>query len=421
MASPRGWKAAGRSAKAAERLAAEVRSEGFECGCEDGHTFWIRRPGESEIIARFNGHPKNESVLKNARRDLRRRGILPGIGGLKKNNVRKERTVAYTGEAGKTATAELVPRLQAALTALGGDTPHNRSVLSERAASIIAFRRGNGNEDVEQFGSTGRGRSSPSDIARESLRGLLDNGATASEKSARRWRVVLDEVERTGVSSNGDVATEASAPVAEEDMVRMPHAELRKKAEDAEERAELAEQVVADIERERDEARTQLADSLSQIDGLRREVETQTGRADKATARAKKAEAKTVKPSDAVRELQGKMRGLAGQAGRANKRVQRLIEENEQAAAQHEKALAKKNAEIARLRDQVVGGMTVEEAHTHGRELLERLEGTDAPEDAIRVQYATALLAELKASNDSPRDWILSRLDALAGLVGGIE
>lgn len=421
MSSPRGWRAAGRRSKAAEALAAEVRKEGYDCRCPDGHSFLITRPGEKQVIARFNGHPKNETVLKHARRDLRRAGILPGVGGARKNNG-KEAKVAMTGETEKTASAELLPRLRAALNELGGDTPQNRTALSERAANIIAFRQENGNSDVEQFGSTGGGRTPPADIARESLRGLLDKGHTGTERSIKRWSVVLDEIER----SNGKTPVTLEAPKERGDLdvegTRMPHADLRKRAEDAEERAELAEQVVGDVERERDDARKALAAERDRVVDLQRDVKSARDKATKAEKRARKAEALKAAPNAQVKELQGKLRGMSGQAGRARKEAERRKSEVAELWERLSDMEANVGAEVDKATAQLrlTHEREMETQRIHVDQLQAALAVAEAgdPDSEIRSQYAAALLAELADSNGSPRDWVLARLDALAGIAG---
>jgi hypothetical protein len=321
-----------------------------------GIAYDVRHHGR--LKTRISGNPsvpglafkRAEASIRRAGCPLPRKGITP----------KKEDTMAAPTADEKERSAELRPRLQAALNdRYGGD--HN--ALIGRAMELV-----DENPELDQFGKGAS--SSPREIAWNGLTRFLEGGAF-KEPNLERWGYVLDRL-------NG---AEAAAPVAEPQPVTAEEDEAKEDehltyeevvAQLAVEREarRLAEEVVEDVERERDEARNLVANK----EGLLENVEA---------ARASLA-----------------------------KRVDRL-EKDLKAKPEADPAAARK---LEQAREQLA------EAIRRGDELAESLqtvaaEVRDEPAVKLRAELGAVLIAQLKATDGEPGVWLLSRLDALAELV----
>lgn len=168
---------------------------------------------------------------------------------------RKEGKDMPVTEEEKVASEATKLRVVAKLNEWGGDTSENRRRLVLRACEIIDTRA-----DLERFGGP-NGKSAPVDVGLEGLRGVLEiPGRSFSEKNITRWNFVLDQLDR-------DESAESNGGGSEADVVQLR------------ERVELAESVVSDVERERDEARTRAEELAEEVRKLTEASEALSKRA----------------------------------------------------------------------------------------------------------------------------------------------
>lgn len=358
-------------------LVREVRENGFECESRDGHVWLVWRKGEAKILAKFSRHPKNEGVLRQARQDLRAKNIIAGVGASKGERQPKKKedgVMAMVTEEGKKQTQELVERLRSYLVSQGGDTAEARRLLSQRAVQVIEFRQENGMHDVEQFGSTGRGGSKPWEIARESLRGLLDLERSGTDKSNLRWNAVLDEINRQ--SGNGVVTPDIDQETQEieevEQELRGPAAEARAARPEVE---PFASEKVPDPDPE--------------------------------PAPEAESDEEPMEPEDYPPELLAKLHEVEERASLAEGVVEDVERERDEALKARDEA----REELQVARD--VSSTALRKASTEIAR-LERLQSGEGGE-SVRDRYATILLDRL-ANDQDPGEWLLDRLDRLAGV-----
>lgn len=464
-------------AKEATDLARRINAlgDGWECvskkgGKHGGGAYVVRRYGK--YIVSFTSTNFDRGVVRTrVEAELRRKGVpldVPAANG-------KEKVVATPTAESREATRDLVPRLRAALKALGGDTPANRTALSTRAAEIIGFRLEQGLDDVEQFGSTGGGKTAARDIARESLRSLLDQDRMATEKSSARWQAVLDMIE-ADESPNGDQAkpvpeihlVEAAAQVeapAEEAPVEAGPDEVQ----ELRERAELAEGVVGEIEAERDEAKAALEraehDATKKLEAAAAEREAQSERLGELEADVERLRLEAKEPEQALaeakaevtrlrRQLSGLKGGHAQSTNRRDREIAALERRLEVADQTREEAVAHQrllNDEamaalqtLVEEREAQLQAMTglkndlvrdVATARAENETYVSERERAQAERDeavaelevlgeklteyealADRDRILDAYLEALRDTTPNPPRWLLARLDALAGI-----
>jgi flagellar biosynthesis GTPase FlhF len=339
-----------------EKLARTIRSlPGYECvkqtrGAHGGGAWLVRKDGK--LLMRFTAVNASALTLHKIKQDLRRHGVPFEA---TKEEVKRMATV--TGDA-RQQTAALVARIRARLVALGGDDTDTRRELAGRAVEIIEFRKQQGMDDVQQFGSTGQGKSPPRDVARESLRGLLDKDFAATTKSLARWEAVLDaldvqdgEISQAAtdvIDSVSEQPEPETEPVEPEPVVPpgptpeplegplappQPVPPVQDELREAIERAELAEGVVEEIEMERDDARSdrdrvvvearKAQEELAEASKARLEAEHARAEAEKErdSLRGQLAEAEKAATKNADKELKKQVRDLAEQLRTANRRV----------------------------------------------------------------------------------------------------
>lgn len=199
--------------EAAAALAKRVnRVPGWQADRRDGAgLFAVRHRGE--YVASIPATSQLDWPVIRAEAELKRLGCQLSDRG------EGAEEMPMVSEQEKVASDAMVVRLRARLEADGGDSTETRKALAVRAVEIIDFRIRQGLDDVEQFGSTGSGRSEPWTVARESLRVMLDHGGNATEKSQARWSAVLDAIEAP-VGSGALLDGEMRVPVAQAEEVR---------------------------------------------------------------------------------------------------------------------------------------------------------------------------------------------------------
>lgn len=317
-------------------------------------------------------------------------------------------------------TEALVERLRQILISMGGDTPSNRTLFARQASEVVEQLRRNGHGEIEQFGSLGAGKSTPDKIARQSLHGLLDAGMGATEKSLARWSAVADALE----SRNGFAEVE---PVPEPPEPEPPEPEGEPEPEDDwRERAELAEAVVADVEKERDAAKAEASSAKAETERLEALL---TERAEQVSALRE-----SLKGEEALRKDLRSARSSAAATRSAFERAQASREQEREEHAEALAALQQESAKTAENLDEV-RRMYDELADTHAeveRDLVSAQQVTADLQEreetlvrqitememglTFREEYQRALLAEVEAANGAPRPWVLERLDKLAGI-----
>lgn len=342
-----------------DKLARTIRSlPGYECvkqtrGSHGGGAWLVQKDGK--FLMRFTSVNANALTLHKIKQDLRRHGVPFEAS---KEEVKEMATVT---DASRQATVQLVERIRARLDALGGDTHASRRELAGRAVEIIDFRKRQGMEDVEQFGSTGRGKSPPRDVARESMRGLLDDERAATPKSMARWTAVLDAIDRQDSeieqAATAVIDSVSEQPTPEQEPVE-PMPEVRpgepeplkgpvappptsvppvKDEDEAEERpiehidmvelrerAELAESVVEEVEKERDAARQGGAEALAKLGEAQSQLDATTKERDRLKKEVAKAETRlreSAEKGDADAELKKQVRVLKSELTKTKRRV----------------------------------------------------------------------------------------------------
>lgn len=462
----------GKVSKDARDLAARVNAlEGYsarlvDSGSHRGLAFKVEGPDGH--VCRFSSHASVGALaMVRAEAELRRLGVpLP--------RKKEGKKVAAVKDEQRERTLSLRDRISSYLERNGGDSADARRTLAQRAVDILEFRISNGNTEVEQFGSTGAGKSPPRDIARESLRGLLDKNIAATEKSWERWSAVLDAIEESQGQNGAVPVAAAPAPVA--------HAEVNEALREALERAELAEGVVSEVEAEREAAKArcetaeseaerlhnELAAAARRVSGLEARVENQAAleeRVVKAEAAAKAAQAELDMPREVgSSEAEDRLRAdlvetkqlyktAKSQVAQAKSVTSRNAKKHEEAMAALEAAVeqerfARQDAErrlqegdavaSQRLRDAIghkeaaqltaavacqerdaARALAEEQSHTI-EDLQAMVAGWEAEGSAreIRQMVIDALLTELHHSQGSPRPWLLERIDVLLNIDG---
>lgn len=436
-------------AKEATQLAKRINDlgDGWECvpkgsGKHGGKAFVVRRFGR--FVAQFTATNFNRGVVRSrVEADLRRKGVPLEAVAPSKNG--KEKVVATPTAESREATRDLLPRLRGVLARMGGDTPQHRTALSQRAVDIIGFRLAQNLNDVEQFGSTGEGKTAPIDVARQSLRSLLDQDRMATTKSASRWSTVLDVIESEGVelaAQNGDataVAEPEPTPEPEPEPTPEPEPEPEPEREEEQpqwyadeirelrERAELAESVVAEVEGERDEARAESQGLREQVIALTREAD------ERAEPSAELAEAKRE-----IERLAASMSGLRGAHVAAKNRLEAKLRDAERQrdaviqASEEKQTLLTEAAETiqdlerrlevahasaaSNSQERETAKEQREEALEQLRVATTRIGELEGNPIGYRDEVVMALLEAFRDTLPNPPRWLLARLDALADI-----
>jgi hypothetical protein len=323
-----------------------------------GIAYIVRHQGE--YVTRISGNPSVPGLaLKRAEADIRRHGCpLPRKG----ITPKKEDTMAAPTAVEKERSAELRGRLQTALNdRFGGD--HNAMIAT-------AIEMVEENPELDQFG---KGKSSaPRDIAWAGLMRFLEGGAF-KEPNLERWGYVLDRLNGAEAPATEQAVGPQPVTPAEDEADTDRHLTYEELAEQLRlerETRRLAEEVVEDIERERDEARNLVAN------------------------------------------LEGRLESTEAARASLAKRADKL-EKDLKAKPEADPATARK---LESTRTQLADALAAaSEARTLAEQAVE--EAANEPITRLRDELGTVLVGILKTVDGEPGSWLLDRLDALAGLV----
>jgi DNA repair exonuclease SbcCD ATPase subunit len=347
--------------KDAQDLADRVNAvgDGWEAelargGSHAGRAFIVSHRGS--YVSRISGHASVLSLaLERAEAELRRRGCpLPR----KSITKKKEDRMAAPTAAEREASDKLRPRLREAVSTADG----SQYDFVKRAVEIIE------ESPLEQFGG-GVAKSTPQEIAASTLSRFLDGGAF-KQTNIERFEYVLDRL--NGAAPETAPALGLLSP-AEADLE-----ELRQQLADERGLRTLAEDTVAEVERERDAAR-----DLSE------------------------------KREEARLSLVQRVDELAGKATELEQELERRPEGDEELS----RKVADQQASLDEIGDELEAArLQVEELDRKLAEATAELDGRRAIEE-LRKRYADTLLNCI-ADADAPTGWALDRLDRLTGIGG---
>lgn len=387
--------------KEARQLADQVEALGYRCQARDGHSFIVRSPGSVKILASFPAHPSHADWRLRAIAELKKAGIVV-------NSKRTEAKVEVTTERSDAIVRRVRERT---------GTDEARKQFIEDAVRVLEEAKARGDlSGVEVFGAASTGKSTPVEIARESVRNLLGKGRITKAKAADRWQLILDllDGEQTAASANGatphePLPVEEPEPVAESVEEPEPVAasgprvsDLIARVDEANERASIAEQLMQEAEADRDSAKEEAAKATATVEQLESRVQplvAELGQA-KTENRTLKRQLTTAKrKSEKVSELEARTKELQAQVREQAK----LREQEAQARAGFEAQLDELEAAKDALAAEV--------------DQLAKRRQAGSPE-AVREELQTTLIQLLGTTeySEQPPLWLLSRLDRMAGL-----
>lgn len=395
--------------KEARQLADQVEALGYRCQARDGHSFIVWSPGSVKILASFPAHPSHADWRVRAIAELKKAGIVL-------NGKRTEAKVEVTAE----RSERIVQRVR---ERTGDDAARKQFI--EDAVRVLEEAKARGDTNgVEVFGATSSGKSTPVDIARESVRNLLGKGRITKAKAADRWELILDllDAEQTTASTNGATPHEPEAvdpvaePVAEEPVAEAAPEEdetpepasgprvsdLISRVDEANERASIAEQLMKEAEDEAAKAKEEAA---------------------KATATVEQLEARVEPLVRELGEYKTETRTLKRQLTTANRKAEKVgeLESRTKELQTQLREQSKLREEEAASRREIEGQITALEEQTVALEeevdKLAKRRQAGSPE-AVREELQTTLIQLLGTTeySEQPPLWLLTRLDRMAGL-----
>ena len=219
-------------------------------GSHGGRAFVVRHHGR--YIARISGHASVlDLALKRAEAELRRKGCpLP-----RKSITKKEDRMAAPTADERAASDKLRPRL---IEAVAGPGQYD---FAKQAVELIEA------SPLEQFGG-GVAKSTPIEIASSTLGRFLEGGSF-KQTNIDRFTYVLENLNGAAPVEDKTSPTVLEGRTAQAEPEAPPSPDgadlesLRSRLANEEGLRELAEETVAEVERERDEAR-QLAEAREQ-------------------------------------------------------------------------------------------------------------------------------------------------------------
>jgi hypothetical protein len=392
--------------KDSQELARAVRALGLKVE-SNSHSHFVR-DDEGNLLAVFPAHPSHRNWRGQALSALRKANIVVGGDGRLSMEVTPE------------DNAELMRRL----APLADDDDARREFISAAVAAIDEAHERGEFMDVQQFGSTPGAKSKPEEIARESLRQILQKGGTKKARAFNRWQSILQLLDSRASATNGNGATSEPGPEAEAEPEPGPTAEeveagLLKRIADLEGEARSAEQLMheADENRKKEKERADRLESQNRV--LKERVE--------------KAEAAATEIQSSVEGLRKSEANARRSASRQKSEVRKMRERFDEmdAAARESVEQAQRETRQAQLARSSVEGQLLEIRESLGRvegsegkSALEIIDGLLAepeaePERAGFRDELGAYLMQLLGTTEyaeSPPQWLLDRVDRLAGL-----